>query len=330
MQFCGGESVEESSERINQLSKYNVGTIPDYSAEGKNADEDFDNTVSEIKKTIDASSENNNIPFSVFKVTGLGPLSILEFANAGLEKLSNDQKDEYNKIESRIDDICKYSFSKDVPIFIDAEDSWIQGTIDRIVEKMMCRYNQSKVIVYTTIQFYRWDRLEYLTKLQEDSLKLNYKLGIKLVRGAYMEKERHRAEVMGYQDPIQKTKKDTDSDFDKGLKFCVDHIDQISICAGTHNEKSSLYLTELLNSSNILRTDQRVYFSQLLGMSDHISFNLSNLGYNVAKYVPYGPVKEVIPYLIRRTEENNSVADQSGRELLLLKKELKRRQNNSI
>ena len=212
-----------------------------------------------------------------------------------------------------------------MPLFIDAEDSWIQNTIDRLCEKMMFKYNTEKVIIYTTIQCYRWDRLDYLKGLHKKAKENNFKIGVKLVRGAYMEKERERATEMGYKDPIHITKEATDNDYDLALEYCVENLEDISICAGTHNEDSSQFLANLMLKNGVEKTDKRIYFAQLLGMSDHISFNLSNEKYNVAKYVPYGPVKEVLPYLIRRAEENTSVAGQTSRELSLIQREIRRR-----
>ncbi len=324
-QFCGGENVKDCAHRINQLGKFNVGTILDYSVEGKDDEAEFNKTVLEIKKTIDSARLNKNIPFSVFKITGIASYSVLKAANISIDGLSLDQEKEYEKVLKRVDDICRCAHTNQVPIFIDAEDSWFQGAIDRIVEVMMNKYNQEQVIVYTTIQFYRFDRVEYLKYLHKQSENLNYKLGVKLVRGAYMEKERSRAKEKGYKDPIHVTKKDTDSDYNLALNYCIENIDKISICAGTHNENSSSLLVNLMKSAGLKNDDKRIYFAQLIGMSDHISFNLSKSGYNVAKYVPYGPVNEVMPYLFRRAEENTSVSGQTGRELALIKSELKRR-----
>ena len=324
-QFCGGETVVDCENRINKLSNYSIGTILDYSVEGVGSDNSFDATVSEIIKTIDAASVSKDIPFSVFKLTGLASYSILKSANLKIDHLSTSEKEEYQLLIDRVTRICSHAAKQKVKIFIDAEDSWYQGTIDRIAELMMLKYNKNEVIVYTTIQFYRWDRLSYLKNLYLTSEKQDFKLGIKLVRGAYMEKERAEAIKNNYPDPIQKNKKRTDADFNKGIDFCVDHLTRISICLGTHNEFSCLYLLKLMNEKSINKNDDRIFFAQLLGMSDHISFNLSNEGYNVAKYVPYGPIKEVMPYLIRRAEENTSVAGQTLRELNLIKKEIKRR-----
>lgn len=324
-QFCGGESISECNHSIQSLGKYNIGTILDYSVEGKESDKDFEQTCEEIISTITKAKEESNIPFSVFKVTGIAQFSILEKANEGIDKLNEIDSKKYIAIIERVNRICRAAYDAKIPVFIDAEESWIQDTIDRITEEMMMKYNSEQAIVFNTIQLYRWDRLTFLKESFEHAKNNNYKLGVKLVRGAYMEKERARAEERKYKSPIQITKADSDKDYDLALKFCVENIDTISICAGSHNEKSSLYLCDLIQKKGIDKTDKRIYFAQLLGMSDHISYNLANAGYNVAKYVPYGPVKEVLPYLIRRAEENTSVAGQTGRELSLITKERKRR-----
>jgi proline dehydrogenase len=324
-QFCGGESIKECEKIIATLNKYGVGTILDYSVEGKEGDDDLDSTVLEIIATIKKAGSSMAIPFSVFKPTGIAQFSILEKANEGINNLNEKELEAYNKIAERFDTICKAAYELDVPLFIDAEDSWIQKTIDRLCENMMGKYNTEKVVIYTTLQFYRWDRLDYLKDLHKKAKENNCKIGVKLVRGAYMEKERERANDMGYKDPIQPTKEATDNDYDLALKYCVENLEDISICAGTHNEDSSQFLADLMRKIGVDKTDKRIYFAQLLGMSDHISFNLSSEKYNVAKYVPYGPVNEVLPYLIRRAEENTSVAGQTSRELSLIQKEIRRR-----
>ena len=254
----------------------------------------------------------------------MGRFALLEKVNTK-ETLSENEKKEYEIVKNRINTICQKAHNLSVPVFIDAEESWIQDTIDEIATTMMRQYNKERAIVYNTLQMYRWDRLSYLKKCYVDAEKHQYFLGIKLVRGAYMEKERARAEKLEYASPIQKSKASTDKDYDLAVSFCVDHIDQIYFCAGTHNEDSSTKLTQLLEEKGIDSDNKRVYFSQLLGMSDHISYNLAYANYNVAKYVPYGPVKQVMPYLIRRAEENTSIAGQTGRELALIIKEKARR-----
>jgi proline dehydrogenase len=324
-QFCGGETIEECDETIAHLNKFGIGTILDYSVEGKTSDEDFDATVKEIIDTILAASKNPAIPFAVFKVTGISRFSILEKANDLSTELSDAEKANYETIISRIDAICKAAHEHQVPLFIDAEETWIQDTIDRICLDMMRKYNREKAIVYNTLQIYRHDRVAYLNEMIKIAREEGIHYGIKLVRGAYMEKERNRAVSMNYPSPIQPDKEACDRDFNTALELIMNNIDVLALCAGTHNEHSSLFLTELIQSAGLAKNDKRIYFAQLLGMSDHISYNLSNEGYNVAKYVPYGPVKEVMPYLLRRADENTSVAGQTSRELSLIMKEKKRR-----
>ena len=325
-QFCGGENIEDCSKTIEFLGKYKIGTIMDYSVEGKETEHDFDATAKETLATIDKAKGNKNIPFCVFKTTGLGRFSILEKASSDAS-LSTEEEKEYGNIKKRVNKICEAAFNAGVPIFIDAEESWIQQAIDNLANEMMAKYNSQKAIVYNTFQLYRKDRLAYLKQSFEMASKGNYYLGAKLVRGAYMEKERERAKKMNYPSPIQDSKEQTDIVFDQALAFCVEHIDKIAICAGTHNEKSSLNLTEWMQKKEIIKSNPHIYFSQLLGMSDHISYNLAKEGYNVVKYVPYGPVQEVLPYLIRRAQENTSVKGQTGRELSLIIKEKTRRRN---
>lgn len=324
-QFCGGETITECEDRIKELNKYHIGTILDYSVEGKDGEIDLDKTRDEIIATIDKAAGNPAIPFSVFKITGLIPSKALEAANKSLENLSSKEKGEHERAVARVEAICQYAYNKQVPIFIDAEDSWYQDEIDRLANEMMKKFNQEKAIVYNTLQMYRHDRLCFLEKSLNLAKSENFKLGIKLVRGAYMEKERERALEKGYPSPIQSSKENTDRDYNLALEYLIKNIEHTAICAGTHNEQSSQYLVELMKEANIPLDDKRIFFAQLLGMSDHISFNLSHKGYNVAKYVPYGPVKEVMPYLLRRAEENTSVAGQTGRELSLIIAEKNRR-----
>lgn len=324
-QFCGGESVKGSLKTSESLAQYNVKTILDYSIEGKTSDEDFDATVAEIIETIKAGETNKNIPFAVFKMTGICLFDVLANANEGIQNLSPEDANRYETLVARVDRICAAALQSGVPVFIDAEETWIQTTIDRITQEMMARYNKKQAIVYNTLQMYRHDRLEFLKQEIERAQKENYHFGVKLVRGAYMEKERDRAEKMGYPSPIQPNKEACDADFNSALRFTLDHLDIVGVCAGTHNEESSMLLTEIMAEKGIPNDHPSIYFAQLLGMSDHISFNLADAGYNVAKYVPFGPVKEVMPYLLRRAEENTSVAGQTSRELKLIMKERKRR-----
>lgn len=325
-QFCGGESIEECEKTISNLHEYGIGTILDYSVEGKEKELDFERTKNEILTTIIKAKNNPKIPFCVFKVTGLARFDLLNKINEG-KILSDDENAEYLKVRSRIESICKAAYDSNVRIFIDAEESWIQNCIDDLADEMMQKFNKELAIVFNTIQLYRHDRLNFLYESYEKATQNSYFLGLKIVRGAYMEKERGRAKNLNYTDPIHKNKNNCDIDFNKALSFCVDHIDKISICCGTHNEESSLMLANLMHEKNISNDDSHIYFSQLFGMSDNLSYNLSSATYNVAKYLPYGPVKSVLPYLFRRAAENTSVKGQASRELSLIMNELGRRRN---
>ena len=327
-QFCGGESIQECSPTIEILGKYKVGTILDYSVEGKVEEDDFDHTTKIIIQTIEKASQEKNIPFAVFKITGISKFSLLEKASIDINKLTNDEAIELNKVKNRIDSICSAAKNKNVPVFIDAEETWVQDIIDQWAFDMMLLYNKEKCIVYNTIQMYRHDRLFFLEECLKKAKKSNISYGIKLVRGAYMEKERKRSEDMGYPSPIQPNKEATDRDYDIALDYILKNINYLSLVAGTHNEHSSKKLALSLEKHNISKDDSRIFFAQLLGMSDHISFNLADHNYNVAKYVPFGPIKEVMPYLLRRADENTSVAGQTGRELGLIKSELQSRKAN--
>ncbi len=324
-QFVGGENIYDCSETIAQLAKYNIGTILDYSVEGKESETDFDNCLNETLETIKKAKNDSNIPFCVFKVTGLARFDLLVKKSDKNYTLTSQEDTEWQKVTHRVYTICKTAFDSQQAIFIDAEESWIQPAIDDLANQNMATFNKTKAIVYNTYQYYRHDRLEYLTQTIKNGKSNGYHIGAKLVRGAYMEKERKRATELNYTSPIQINKQKSDDDYNAALKLCVNNIDVMGICAGTHNEKSSLLLVELMQQKNINPNDKRIYFSQLLGMSDHISYNLSLNNYNVAKYVPYGPVKEVLPYLIRRAQENTSVKGQTGRELNLIMTEKKRR-----
>lgn len=325
--FCGGEFIEDCEQTIAKLHKFNVGSILDYSVEGKGDEESFNKTCDEILATIKRAKGNPAIPFCVFKPTGIASSSLLEKVSLNAH-LSSDELKQYQRVYERFKKICSVAAHYDVRIFIDAEESWIQNAVDSLAENMMQHYNREKAIVYNTVQLYRHDRLAFMKTAVKKAEEMNYFLGLKLVRGAYMEKERARAEKMNYPSPIQPDKPSCDHDFDEALRFCLEHIDRIRICAGTHNEKSSLLLAQLMGEKNIDRNDERIWFSQLLGMSDHISFNLAHAGYNVCKYVPYGPVAAVLPYLTRRVQENTSIAGQMGRELSMLIAERRRRKKS--
>ena len=321
-QFCGGESIEDCAKAISSLTANKIGTILDYSVEGEETEAVFDYTCEEVIRTIvKAAEDRKNIPFSVFKTTGIGRMDLLTKVNAG-ESINEAEQSEFERVKDRFSRICNAASQYDVRLFVDAEDSWIQDVIDNLTYDAMVLYNKEKAIIFNTVQCYRTGRVAHIQrKLSE----LDCYLGFKLVRGAYMEKERERAFKMGYESPIQPNKEGSDKEYNDAIALCVEHIDRVSICAGTHNEDSALYLVDLMEKKNIAKFHPHIYFAQLLGMSDHISFNLAHAGYNVAKYVPYGPVKAVLPYLSRRAQENSSVKGQVGRELSLISQELKRR-----
>jgi proline dehydrogenase len=324
-QFCGGETIAECDRTIADLGKFGIGTILDYSVEGKTSDEDFDQTVDIIIQTIHRAANDPHIPFAVFKVTGIGRHDLIEKASTPGYTPTPEEKAEIDVIVSRIDHICQAAHEAGTAVFIDAEESWIQDAIDQWTFDMMLKYNKEQCIVFNTLQMYRRDRLTFLNDCISLAKEHNMKYGIKLVRGAYMEKERARAIEKGYPSPIQATKADTDKDFNTALKVIVENRSLFSLCAGTHNEESSELLMTFMQEANIDPQSEQFYFAQLLGMSDHISFNVAHAKYHVAKYVPFGPVKEVLPYLLRRADENTSVAGQTGRELSLIMKELNRR-----
>jgi proline dehydrogenase len=322
--FCGGETIEESERAIRELSRFNIGTILDYSVEGEGDEKSFDATRDELLRTVEKARGHALIPFSVFKVTGLVDINLLEKVQARQE-LTADERAAFERGRDRVKAICQRCYEANVPVFVDAEESWIQEAIDNLTYEMMARYNKERAIVYNTYQMYRHDRLDVIKRDYAAAVKEGYYLGAKLVRGAYMEKERKRAQAMGYPDPINPTKEASDKLFDDALRFCMEHINYIYFCAGTHNEQSSYLLMDLMADYSIAPNDKRVYFSQLYGMSDNLSYNLAKAGYNVAKYVPYGPVEAVMPYLLRRANENTAISGQSSREYTLIKSEMERR-----
>jgi len=324
--FCGGENIEESKMTIDTMGQYGVSTILDYSVEGEETDEAFDTTKNETIKNIENAKGNSHIPFCVFKPTGIASFHLLEKIQAGSE-LTDEEKAAFERVRTRVDDICRTGFEADVPVLIDAEETWIQDPVDEMVYEMMAKYNTQKALIFNTYQMYRVASLQNLKNAFQDAVRDGYYLGAKLVRGAYMEKERERAEQMNYPDPIQPNKQATDDDYNQALKFCVDNKQRVNVINCTHNEYSSYYLALLMEKHSMKNDDPRAYFAQLCGMSDNVSFNLAKAGYNVAKYVPYGPIRSVMPYLFRRADENTSVAGQSGRELTLIRKELKRRRS---
>jgi len=323
-QFCGGETIEESEPVIQLLANSHIGTILDYSVEGKATEEDFDRTKDEIIRTIDRAKDDPKIPFSVFKVTGIAPLGTLERIS-NKKKLDAKSQAKCERIHRRVAEICEHAYEIGQPVFVDAEDSWIQDAIDRMAAEMMDRFNRERPIVFNTLQMYRTDRLQYLKEFRRQAKLDGYIPAVKLVRGAYMEKERERAAQKGYPSPIHATKAGTDADYDAAIEYCLKHVDTMAFVAATHNEESAHLLAEQMYQKDIPPDHPNVFFSQLYGMGDNLSYVLADNGYNVSKYVPYGPVADAIPYLIRRAQENSAAAGQVSRELELIARELKRR-----
>lgn len=323
-QFCGGETIEECEPTVQMLAKAHIGAILDYSVEGKAAEEDFDRTKDEILRTVKRAKDDPNIPFAVFKVTGIAPLGTLERMSAK-KKLDAKSQAKCERIHNRVTEICEYAYSIGQTVFIDAEDSWIQDAIDRMATEMMERFNREQPFVYTTFQMYRTDRLQFLRDSRRQAKADGYLFAVKLVRGAYMEKERERAEKMGYPSPIHVDKAATDADYDAAIDYCMKHFEEIAFVAATHNEASTQKLAKQMHELGIPPNHPNIYFSQLYGMGDNISYLLAKDGFNVSKYVPYGPVADAVPYLIRRAEENSSAAGHVGRELVMIGRELKRR-----
>lgn len=322
--FCGGVNEEDCLPVIEKMYAKGVSSVLDYSVEGKANMAEFDAALEVVLKTIDFAKNNEAIPLAVFKPTGLGRFYLYEKISKG-ELLTEKEEEEWGRVVNRFEAVCKKCKAHDVAVLIDAEESWMQDAADALVTKMMQKYNTDKPIVFNTLQMYRHDRLDFLKQQHALAKKEGFHLGYKLVRGAYMEKENKRALENGYLSPICMSKQETDINFNAGVKYILDNLQDIALFSGTHNEESSLLLMQLMQEHGIDNNDSRVWFGQLYGMSDHISFNLSHRGYNVAKYLPFGPVRDVMPYLIRRAEENTSVAGQTSRELNLLTKEIERR-----
>ena len=321
--FCGGVTEEDCLPNIDNMYTKNVHAILDYSVEGKETEAQFDHALEKTLKTIYFAQEKESIPYAVFKPTGFGRFGLYQKITEGGE-LTVTEKSEWIRVVERYHIVCKEAVKKDVPLLIDAEESWMQGAADHLIEELMELYNTEKAIVFNTLQMYRHDRMAYLKELHKKAHQKGFYIGMKVVRGAYMEKERTRAVDKGYASPICVDKAVTDINYDAAITYMMEHP-KMAIFAGTHNEESSFLLMELAKKHNIKPSDYRLWFGQLFGMSDHISFNLANEGYNVAKYVPFGPVRDVMPYLIRRAEENTSVAGQTSRELGLIKTERTRR-----
>lgn len=326
--FCGGVSEDDCIPVVDKMFTKGVSSVLDYSVEGKEEEAAFDDAMHKTLKIIHFAKEKNAIPFAVFKPTGFGRFELYEKLGEG-KTLDATEQEEWNRVVNRFETVCKAAYENDIALLIDGEESWMQDAADDLVAEMMRKYNKQKAIVYNTLQMYRWDRLDYLKKLHAQAEKEGFYIGMKLVRGAYMEKENKRAEEKGYKSPICISKQATDYNFDDAVTYMLEHIDKMAVFAGTHNEESSYKLMELMAHKGIAKNDFRVWFGQLYGMSDNISFNLAANGYNVAKYLPFGPVKDVMPYLIRRAEENTSVAGQTSRELTLIKNERSRRKGKT-
>ena len=322
--FCGGVNEVDCMPVVDKMWSRGVCSVLDYSVEGEDSEDPLDETLEKILHVLDFVKEKDAIPFAVFKPTGYGRFVLFKKLSAG-EQLTTAEQKEWKRVIDRFDKTCKKAYDLDVALLIDAEESWMQAAADELVEQMMRKYNTKKAVVFNTLQMYRWDRIDYLKGLHERAKAASFKIGMKVVRGAYMEKENIRAQEKGYKTPICASKKETDINFNAAVSYMMTNLNDMSLFAGTHNEESSYDLVNMMQVHNIANDDPRIWFGQLYGMSDHISFNLADKGYNVAKYLPFGPVKDVMPYLIRRAEENTSVAGQTTRELSLLKKERKRR-----
>lgn len=339
-QFVGGETLEETAKVADKLEAYKVQVILDYGVEGKEGEENFDHARDEFSKVIDYASTQPNIPFMSIKVTGFARFSLLEKLHDSMQKaagtlmkrylasvdsLTASEKEEWHKVRLRTQQLCEAADKKNVGILIDAEETWIQDPVDALTILMMDVFNKKKPVIYNTIQLYRHDRLQFLKDCYKAADERNFILGAKLVRGAYMEKERNRALAMNYPSPIQPDKETCDKDYNAAVEFCIAHLDQIALIVASHNEFSNIYTTQLLDQKGLPQYHPHVHFSQLYGMSDNITFNLAKSGCSVSKYLPFGPIKDVIPYLMRRAQENSSVSGQTGRELMLIKKEMQRR-----
>ncbi|MEO1515127.1 MAG: proline dehydrogenase family protein [Bacteroidota bacterium] len=326
-QFVGGRTLLECEPNIKKLYEYDSLTILDYGAEAKTTEQDFNRTMNENIRAIEFAHQHNSVPVISTKISGLARFGLLESIQKGAS-LTRQTRREYRAVLKRVDSICHYASERNVAVFFDAEESWVQDTIDHLVNLMMKRYNRERVVIYNTFQMYRHDRLQFLFDSFDEAQREGYMLGAKLVRGAYMEKERRRAEEMGYPSPIQPSKQATDDAYNTAVRFCVDHYEKMASCNATHNQKSCLLQAELIAERNLSRIHPHLNFCQLYGMSDQITFNLADAGYNVAKYMPYGQVKEVVPYLIRRAQENSAVAGDLSREYEQVNKEVKRRSSS--
>ncbi|MDX5422405.1 MAG: proline dehydrogenase family protein [Hymenobacteraceae bacterium] len=322
--FCGGETVEEAQKVVDKLSAARVHTVLDYAAEAQNTEAGFDAVQDEILRNIETARETKAFSFISIKLTGIGCNDVFEKLH-NQEGLTPEEQSAFERTERRLDSICKATADAGMTVYIDAEECWLQAPMDELAEKMMRRYNTQRAVVYNTLQMYRTDRVAYLRACLERFKGEQVTLGIKLVRGAYLEKEQERASEFGYPCPVFTKKEDTDRSFNQAIDICLEHLDRLEVCAATHNEESITYLTRRIQEDPIEDHLQRIHFSQLYGMSDNLTYNLADAGYNVSKYLPYGEVATAIPYLIRRAEENTSIGGQMSRELALLEQEMQRR-----
>lgn len=323
-QFCGGISIDDCKPIIREMDEVNLSSILDYSVEGKVNEDEFDSAFEVKKELIAFAREEAEVPFAIFKPTALGRFEIWSKVSSHVS-LSKEEKEEWERVKARVEGLCTEAKKYSVRLYADAEESWMQSAADDLMEEMMQKYNKEEALIFNTFQCYRWDRLDYLKELHKRAKKENFKIGAKIVRGAYMEKENKRARRQGRKSPICKNKEATDVNFNSVMAYCLDHLDDISVFIGTHNEMSNYLALQIMEDQNIAKNDPRVWFSQLYGMSDQISYNLARKGYNTAKLVPFGPVTDVVPYLLRRAEENSSVKGQTSRELTLLNGEINRR-----
>lgn len=326
-QFCGGVTEEDCKPVTREMYEESLHSILDYSVEGKKTEEEFDAAMQKKLSLIEYAQGKEEIPFAMFKPTGIGRFEIWEKVSEKIS-LSDEEKEEWERVKKRVETLCKKAHELEVRLYADGEETWMQTAADDLMEEMMRKYNKEKVLIFNTLQCYRWDRLDYLKDLHEKAKKEGFKIGAKIVRGAYMEKENARAKKLGYTSPICESKEATDVNFNSVLSYCLNHLEEISVFVGTHNEVSNYLALQIMEDKGIAKDDKRIWFSQLYGMSDHISYNLAKKHYNAAKLVPFGPVRDVVPYLLRRAQENTSVKGQTGRELALLREEKKRRKGH--
>tara|TARA_B100000678_G_C18200201_1_gene499161 strand:- start:195 stop:1394 length:1200 start_codon:yes stop_codon:yes gene_type:complete len=326
-QFCGGITIDDCKPVMDQMDEVNLSSILDYSVEGKKNEAEFDSAYNVKLELIELAREESEVPFAIFKPTALGRFKIWHKVSSRVS-LSDKEKEEWERVQQRVEGLCEKAHKLKVRLYADAEESWMQEAADLLMEKMMARFNKEEALIFNTFQCYRWDRLEYIKELHAKAKEQGFKIGAKIVRGAYMEKENKRARKRGKKSPICKSKEATDVNFNSVMGYCLDHLEDFSVFIGTHNEISNYLALQILEDKGIAKNDQRVWFSQLYGMSDQISYNLAARGYNTAKLVPFGPVKDVVPYLLRRAEENSSVKGQTSRELNLLSREKERRKKS--